>query len=185
MVASLLLAASAWAGDYVIDDSHSAVGFTVKHMMISKVKGQFATYDATIEFDEKKMAFTTLEGEVETGSIDTDNQKRDDHLRSPDFFDSAKFPAMTFKMTKYEGDGDEGKMYGDLTIKGTTKPVVFDVEIGGVANDPWGNTRLGFSMETKINRKDFGLNWNKVLEAGGFMVGEDVKITVDIEGIKM
>ena len=92
---------------------------------------------------------------------------------------------MTFKMTKYEGDGDEGKMYGDLTIKGVTKPVVFEVEIGGVADDPWGNTRLGFSMETKINRKDFGLNWNKVLEAGGFMVGEEVKITVDIEGIKM
>jgi len=173
------------AAEFSIDDSHSQVGFEVKHMMISKVRGQFHEYMADIAYDKKKGVFTSLEGTVSTASIDTDNEKRDNHLKSPDFFDVEKFPEMKFVMTEYKGDKNGGKAKGNLTIKDVTKPVVFDVDIGGIAEDPWGNTRIGFTAQTTIDRKDFGLNWNKVLEAGGFLVGDEIKIVIEIEGIEI
>jgi polyisoprenoid-binding protein YceI len=169
------------AGEYVIDNSHSRVGFTVKHMMISNVKGEFTKYDGDIEFDEKSGIFTLLRGEVDASSIDTGIQKRDDHLRSPDFFDVKKFPAIKFNLISQKGD----KLTADLTIHGVTKRVDFELEMGGIAKDPWGNQRIGFSFTGKINRSDFGLNWNKAIETGGFIVGDQIKLEIDMEGISM
>ncbi len=179
LVASLLSAPLLFGASFELDKAHSSVGFKVKHLMISYTKGSFWDYSGVVDFDKDKMVFNKFEGVVNTDSIDTDNEKRDDHLRSPDFFDVKKFPEMSFKMTKY--DAASGKMYGDMTIKGTTLPVVFEVEMGGVGAAPGGKTKLGFEMSTEINRKDFGLTWNKVLEAGGVAVGDEVKIDIAIE----
>lgn len=173
------------ASSFSLDPSHSHVGFSVKHMMISNVKGEFKEYDGVINFDPKSMSFTKFSGTVDAASVDTGIEKRDDHLKSADFFDVKKYPTITFVMKKYKSEGkDEGEMIGDLTIHGVTKSVKMDVEIGGVAKDPWGNTRLGFSLEGKINREDFGLKWNKVMEAGGLVVGDTIKLNIDIEAIE-
>ena len=172
------------ASDFEIDKTHSQVSFKVKHMMISNVQGTFKAYDADIEFDKKTMQFTSLSAEMETKSVDTGIEKRDNHLRSADFFDATKNPLITFEMTNYKGDKEEGKMDGNLTIRGISKAVTLDVEIGGVIKDPSGLTRLGFVLEGKIKRKDFGLKWNKLLEAGGLAVSETVKLTIEIEAIE-
>lgn len=176
---TLLLTAS----DFEIDKTHSQVSFKVKHMMISNVQGTFKAYDAEIEFDKNTMQFTSLSAEIETKSVDTGIEKRDNHLRSADFFDATKNPLITFEMTSYKGDKEEGKMDGNLTIRGVSKAVTLDVEIGGIIKDPAGLTRLGFVLEGKIKRKDFGLKWNKLLEAGGLAVSETVKLTIEIEAI--
>lgn len=178
---SIALAASLFAGDYVIDNSHSNIGFSVKHLAVSNVKGNFKAYDGNFSFDEKTKQITKLEGVVDVASVDTGIAKRDDHLKNADFFDAAKFPKMSFVMTKFI-PGKKPKVEGKLTIKDVTKPVVFDVEIGGAATDPWGTKKAGFSLSGQINRKDFGLSWNKTMESGGFVVGEDVKLTIDLEG---
>ena len=172
------------ASDFEIDKTHSQVSFKVKHMMISNVQGTFKAYDAEIEFDKKTMQFTSLSAEMETKSVDTGIEKRDNHLRSADFFDATKNPLITFEMTNYKGDKEEGKMDGNLTIRGISKDVTLDVEIGGIIKDPAGLTRLGFVLEGKIKRKDFGLKWNKLLEAGGLAVSETVKLTIEIEAIE-
>ncbi len=172
------------ASDFEIDKTHSQVSFKVKHMMISNVQGTFKEYDAEIEFDKKTMQFTSLSAEMETKSVDTGIEKRDNHLRSADFFDAKKNPVITFEMTSYKGDKEEGKMDGNLTIRGISKPVTLNVEIGGLIKDPAGLTRLGFVLEGKIKRKDFGLKWNKLLEAGGLAVSETVKLTIEIEAIE-
>jgi len=172
------------ASDFEIDKTHSQVSFKVKHMMISNVQGTFKEYDAEIEFDKKTMQFTSLSAEMETKSVDTGIEKRDNHLRSADFFDAKKNPVITFEMTSYKGDKEEGKMDGNLTIRGISKAVTLDVEIGGVIKDPGGLIRLGFVLEGKIKRKDFGLKWNKLLEAGGLAVSETVKLTIEIEAIE-
>jgi len=177
---TLLLTAS----DFEIDKTHSQVSFKVKHMMISNVQGTFKAYDAEIEFDKNTMQFTSLSAEIETKSVDTGIEKRDNHLRSADFFDATKNPLITFEMTSYKGDKEEGKMDGNLTIRGVSKAVTLDVEIGGIIKDPAGLTRLGFVLEGKIKRKDFGLKWNKLLEAGGLAVSETVKLTIEIEAIE-
>lgn len=177
---TLLLTAS----DFEIDKTHSQVSFKVKHMMISNVQGTFKAYDAEIEFDKNTMQFTSLSAEIETKSVDTGIEKRDNHLRSADFFDATKNPLITFEMTSYKGDKEEGKMDGNLTIRGISKAVTLDVEIGGIIKDPAGLTRLGFVLEGKIKRKDFGLKWNKLLEAGGLAVSETVKLTIEIEAIE-
>ncbi len=178
-VAALALTSSiASAAIYKVDTSHSNVGFKVKHMMISNVNGKFAEFDGTFDITDGK--FVSLDGTVKTATIDTDNEKRDGHLRSADFFDAAKYPAITFKMTKQEGD----KVYGNLTIKDVTKPVILDAELSGEAKDPWGNIRSAFVLEGKIDRKDFGLTWNKALEAGGVLVGDTIKIIVEAQGIR-
>jgi polyisoprenoid-binding protein YceI len=168
---------------FTLDPAHSQVGFSVKHMMVSKVPGKFDLYEGEIGFDEKTMQFTKLRGVIDADSINTENERRDKHLRSPDFFEVAKYPEIVFEMTGYKGDAEAGKMEGKLTIRGITKPVTLDVEMGGLVTDPWGNRRIGFSMTGKVNRQDFGLKWNKILETGGFVVGDTVKLQVDIEGI--
>ncbi len=166
------------AGEYKIDHSHSQVGFKVKHMVVSSVPGKFNEYDGTFSVENGKV--TALEGTVKTASIDTDNEKRDNHLRSADFFAVDQYPTMTMKLLSL--DGEDAVV--ELTIRGVTKKVKMELEFGGEVDDPWGNHRAGFELEGKINRKDFGLNWNKVLETGGLVVGDQVKIMVAVEGIE-
>ncbi len=177
---ALAAASSLYAAEYNLDASHSHVSFKIKHLMISNVSGDFGDYSAVIDFDPKTKTLNKLEGTVMVASIDTAIEKRDDHLKSDDFFSADKFPKMTFKMKKIKGD----KLIGDLTIRDVTKEVAFDYELGGVATDPWGNERMGFELSGKINRMDYGLKWNKALEAGGFVVGEEVKLSIGIEAIK-
>ena len=172
------------AAIYDIDASHTNVGFTVKHMMITNVNGNFATYDANIDFDPATKTFKTFSATVETNSINTGIEKRDDHLRSEDFFASEKFPKMTFEMTSYKADGDDGEMKGNLTIRGITKPVTLKVEDIGTIKDFKNQNRVGFSLKGKINRMDYDLKWNKALEAGGVAVSEEVKLIVEVEAIE-
>jgi polyisoprenoid-binding protein YceI len=153
--------------------------------MISNVKGEFTEFDAEIDYDVKAMKFNALEATIETKSVDTGIEKRDNHLRSEDFFEVAKYPKMTFKMTSYEADGDEGTMEGILTIRNVSKKIKLDVLVNGTIKDFAGNTRVGFTLEGKIKRKDFGLTWNQALEFGGFAVGERVKIVVELETLVM
>lgn len=167
-----------------IDTSHSGVHFTVRHMVISKVRGTFGRWQGQLEFDEAAPAKSKVSVRIETASIDTRDEKRDGHLRSPDFFDAEKHPAIAFESTKVEAAGNEYRVTGDLTIHGVTKPVVLQAEYLGAGKDPWGGQRIGFSARTKINRKDFGLNWNQVLEAGGVLVGENIDIELEVEAIK-
>jgi polyisoprenoid-binding protein YceI len=182
--ALLLTFGLANASEYKLDNSHTAVGFSVKHLMITNVKGDFKNYDAKIDFDKATKNFKSFSANVDTASIDTGIEKRDAHLKSEDFFSSEKFPKMTFVMKSYEVDGDEGKMKGDLTIRGITKPVVLEVDDLATIKDFDGNNRIGFSLEGKINRMDYDLKWNKVLETGGVAVGEEVKIIVDVEAVE-
>jgi polyisoprenoid-binding protein YceI len=178
VLATLLIGSSCVsAAVYKVDPSHSTVGFKVKHMMISTVTGKFGNFSGTYDLD--KGVFKSLSGAIKADSIDTGIVKRDDHLRSADFFDVAKFGDITFVMSS----ATKSKMTGNLTIHGITKKVVLDVDMGGVVEDPWGNQRSGFVLNGKINRKDFGLNWNKAIEAGGVVVGDEVKMVVEIEGI--
>ena len=183
-LASLVASSALFAGTYNVDVSHSNVGFTVKHMMITNVKGEFKTYDAQIDFDEATKSFKTFSANVNTASVDTGIEKRDEHLRSDDFFASEKFPKMTFVMKSYQADGNEGKMKGDLTIRGITKPVVLEVEDIASVKDFQGIKRVGFSLKGKINRMDYDLKWNKAIELGGVAVAEEVKIIVDVEAVQ-
>jgi polyisoprenoid-binding protein YceI len=169
--ALLLTGSLLMATEYKVDNAHTNVGFTVKHMMITNVNGNFKTYDANIDFDEATKTFKKFSATVDTKTVDTGIEKRDDHLRSDDFFASEKFPKMTFEMTSYKPDGNDGKMTGNLTIRGVTKTVTLEVEdIASMGN------KIGFVLEGKINRTDFGLKWNKTIELGGVAVGEEVKI---------
>lgn len=180
LLASLLGAATLFAGTYNVDPDHSNVAFKVKHMMISNVKGQFDKFSGSFVYDEKTKTLQSLQGVVDVNSISTDNAKRDAHLKSADFFDVAKYPKMTMTLTKVKGD----YAYVKLTIHGITKDVKMELETSGmVIKDPWGNVRTGLSLSGKVNRKDFGLNWNQLIEAGGVMVGDRVKISVELEGI--
>lgn len=180
VLASMLSVGTLFGGIYNVDVDHSDVAFKVKHMMISNVKGQFNKYSGSFEYDEKTKTLKALNGTVDINSINTDNPKRDAHLKSADFFDVAKYPSMTLKVTKVDGD----TAYTQLTIHGITKDVKMELELSGnVIKDPWGYTRTGLSLSGKINRKDFGLNWNQLIEAGGVMVGDDVKISIELEGI--
>jgi len=174
----LLFVSSLFAGTFNIDQSHSSVGFKVKHMMISNVKGTFDNFTGSFEFDQKTNTLQALEGEVEVASINTANEKRDKHLRADDIFDAAKYPKITFKLEKVEGD----KAYGTFTMKGVTKKIVLDYEAGGVIKNPWGDTVSGFALYGKLNRSDYGITWNKVLEAGGVAVSDEVKLEIEIEG---
>jgi polyisoprenoid-binding protein YceI len=167
-----------------IDASHSQATFAVKHMMISTVKGHFNVLSGSLHIDEQNPANSWVEAQVETASIDTRDAQRDGHLRSPDFFDAEKYPAITFKSTKVEHvEGDEYKVTGDLTIRDVTKPVVLKAEYSGQTKDPWGNTRAGLAATGKIDRTEFGMTFNSVLETGGVMVSNDVKVEIDLEAI--
>lgn len=169
-----------------IDPAHTSAEFKVRHLMISNVKGQFARINGVVKLDEADLTRSQVEASIEAGSINTRNDDRDAHLRSPDFFNVEKFPTLSFASTQIIRKG-EGQLAveGDLTIRGVTRKVVFAVE-GPTqpVKDPWGNTRMGLSATTKINRKDFGLTWNAALEAGGLLVGDDVTITLDVEAVK-
>ena len=178
-LASVLTATALFAGTYNVDASHSNVGFKVKHLMISNVTGKFDKFNGSFEFDEKTNMLKSLKGEAEVASINTENEKRDGHLKSADFFDAANFPKVTFTLDKIDND----KAYGKLTMRGVTKAVELDYENNGTITDPWGNKRVGLELSGKINRKDFGLNWNKTLEAGGVVVDETVKLEIEVEGI--
>ncbi|HVZ83487.1 MAG TPA: YceI family protein [Terracidiphilus sp.] len=177
---------TAAATTWKIDPAHSAAEFKVKHMMISNVKGKFSGISGTLTLDEANPAASTIEATVPVTTLSTGDEQRDGHLKSADFFEADKFPTATFKATAVSRNapGDH-TVSGELTLHGVTRPVVFDVEgPSAPGKDPWGNTRIGLSATTKINRKDFGLTWNAALETGGVLVGEDVTITLDIQFIQ-
>lgn len=179
------LLAQGTAATYDIDAAHSAVTFKVAHMAISKVSGRFEKFSGTIEYTPGETRSWKTEAVIETASVSTGVEARDAHLRGPDFFDAEKFPKMTFKSLKVSGYKNmKGKLHGELTLHGVTRPIVLEVEGGGPAVDPWGNERMAATAVTTINRKDFGLGWNKVLETGGLLVGEKVEITLEIEAVK-
>jgi polyisoprenoid-binding protein YceI len=168
---------------WVLDPSHSELIFKVKHLMISNVKGEFRKFNATVEGEDFSTA--KLSAEVETNSIFTNDDNRDNHLRSGDFFDTENFPTMNFVGKRFKQvDGDEWELTGDLRIRDTTKEVTLKVEFGGINKDPWGNEKAGFSISGKINRKDWGLNWNAALETGGVLVSEDVRISGELQFVK-
>jgi polyisoprenoid-binding protein YceI len=188
VVAALALAALpalAQTSTWKLDSSHAHASFTVRHLVITNVRGEFAKTEGTLTLDEGDVTRSKVEATIDVASLNTREQKRDDHLKSPDFFDVAKFPKMTFRSTKVEKAGDGRlKVTGDLTLKGVTKSVVLDVT--GPTNeikDPWGNARRGIEATTSINRQDFGVSWSKVIEAGP-VVGDQVKIEIDGEFIK-
>ncbi|HWR15015.1 MAG TPA: YceI family protein [Terriglobales bacterium] len=168
-----------------IDPVHSVAEFKVKHMMISNVKGQFTGVSGVLKLDEADITRSSIEASIDAASINTREPQRDAHLKSTDFFDVEKFPTLTFKSTRVSRKDDELAVEGDLTIHGVTRRVVFEVEGPTTpGKDPRGNTRIGLSATTKINRKDYGLTWNAALETGGILVGEDVTITLDVEFVK-
>ena len=167
-----------------IDCVHTSAEFSVRHMMVAKVRGRFGKVEGTINLDEEIPARSTVELVVDVTSIDTGEPERDAHLRSPDFFDTENFPVMTYKSRSIERHGDSYRVVGDLTIRNITREVVLDVKFAGVVTDPYGDVRAGFSVEATINRKDFGLRWNVPLDAGGVMVGDTVTISVEAEAVK-
>ena len=168
-----------------IDPSHSNVGFSVKHLMISTVRGRFANFSGAITLDEANPTRSRLHITADAASIDTRAEQRDGHLKSPDFFDVEKHPTVDFVSKELQGDvGGEFKVRGDLTIRGVTREVVLNATYEGAVKDPWGNERRAFSAKGKVNREDFGLTWNQALETGGFVVSPDVKLEIDAEFIK-
>jgi len=185
-VAVMLVAVPAVADQYAIDAVHSSIGFEIRHLAISKTRGTFGEFEGTFDFVPGKPGDWIVEAVIQAASINTDNEDRDNHLRSEDFLEVAKFPTLTFKSKAVEMESEtEGVLRGELTLHGVTQVVEMDLEFLGAATDPWGNEKAGFTATTKINRKDFGLTWSKTMETGGLVVGEEVKITLDIEGTKV
>jgi polyisoprenoid-binding protein YceI len=173
---------TASAAPWLIDATHTDIEFSVRHLMISNVKGRFSGISGTIDFDPAHPELLVVDVAIPVATIDTHNEQRDGHLRTNDFFAAEQFPNITFKSDRLEGDiKSQFKLSGDLTIRGVTKPVTFDVTAEGSGDDPWGNERLGFSATAEINRMDFGVQYNAALEAGGVVVGEKVKIAVNVE----
>jgi polyisoprenoid-binding protein YceI len=170
---------------WVLDPAHSEIVFKVRHMMISNVKGEFRKFNAEATSDGTHMIGSSVKANIDVSSVFTNADDRDKHLRSADFFDVDNYKELNFSGTSFT-KGNDGKylLKGNLTIKGITKEVVFDVEFGGVNKDPWGNEKAGFSLDGKINRKDWGLNWNAALEAGGVLVGEEVRINAEVQLVK-
>lgn len=170
---------------WVIDASHSVITFSVRHMMISKVRGRFTRFDGTVDFDEQNPTNSKVQVTIDASSIDTRDERRDGHLMSPDFLDVANYPTLTFVSKRVEViDESHGRIIGDLTTRGVTREVTLDVEYNGQSKSPWGTISAGFSATTKINRKDWGLTWNVALETGGVLVGEEVTIEIEIEIVK-
>ncbi len=170
---------------YKIDPAHSDVMFKVKHLMISTATGVFKKFDASLEINEEDFSQAKVTFEADIDSVDTKNEQRDEHLKGEEFFSADKFPKMTFTSTKIESNGDnEYIVTGDLTIRDVTKPVDLKVEYNGSTKDPWGQERMGFEISGKINRKDFGLKWSAVTEAGGLVVADDVKLAMNVEMVK-
>jgi polyisoprenoid-binding protein YceI len=168
-----------------IDPAHTLVEFSAKHMMITTVKGRFTDVEGTIYTDEQNPTKSSVETTIKAASLDTRTDQRDTHLRSGDFLDVEKFPTITFKSTRVEGDKDRFELTGDLTIRGATRPITLDVSFEGRSKDPWGGERAGFTATGKIDRRDFGLTWNVALETGGILVGHDIKIEIDVQAVKV
>ena len=180
---SIAAASPAWAIDYTVDKDHSTISFKVRHLF-SQVQGTFDQFEGAFTYVPDKPEVWKAAATVQAAGINTHVEKRDQHLRSPDFFDVEKYPALTFTSTGLtDVSGTSARLHGDLMIHGVTKPVVFDLQIHGEGKDPWGNQRSGFTATTTINRKDFGLTWNQALESGQLLVGEEVVITLEIEGL--
>ena len=169
-----------------VDNAHTHISFVARHMMITKVRGEFAKYDIVVNYDEEQPARSTVEATIYTDSINTRDERRDGHLRSADFLDAATYPAMTFKSTRVEQLANgHGRLIGDLTIRDVTREVALDVEFYGLAKSPWGTTSAGLCGLTKIDRKDWGLTWNQALETGGWLVGDQNSIEIEVELIKV
>ncbi|RKH21424.1 polyisoprenoid-binding protein [Corallococcus sp. CA047B] len=168
-----------------IDTTHTGIHFSVRHMVVAKVRGSFQKFSGTLTLDEQDPTASSVSVSIEAASIHSGVEQRDNHLRSPDFFDVEKFPAITFQSTKVEkASGDGLRVTGNLTIRGITREVVLEAEQLGVAKDPWGNTKAAFEAKTSINRSDFGLTWNQALEAGGVLVGEKIEIALEVQAAK-
>lgn len=181
----VMMSGSAFAATYKIDGAHSVVGFSVKHLVVSKVKGRFNKFEGSFDFDDKKNEVTKVDVKIDAASIDTNDKKRDEHLSSPDFFDVKKHGQILFKADKATVQKDKTtKVEGFLTIKGVTKPVTLDLTYGGSIVDPSGNTKVGFSLTGKIDRKEFGVSWNKTLDKGGVAVSDEVMLEIEGEAQK-
>jgi polyisoprenoid-binding protein YceI len=167
-----------------IDATHSSINFSIRHMVIAKVKGRFGAFRGSVQLDETDLTSSQVEVEIEASSIDTGVVDRDNHLRSADFFEVERFPKLVFKSKRVQAVGDRYRVVGDLTIRDKTREVVLDTEYGGQAKDPWGNQRVAFTAKASIDRKDFGLAWNQVLEAGGVLVGERIEIELEVQAVK-
>jgi polyisoprenoid-binding protein YceI len=173
------------AGDYKIDPAHSIIGFAVRHLEINWVEGRFKEFEGTIHYDDKDVTQSSVEFSAKVESIDTGVAPRDKHLRTADFFEVEKYPTMTFKSTGVERKGkDSYVLHGDLTLKGVTKPVQLPFRVAGAVRDPWGNTRFGVEAQTKINRRDFGINYGSAFAGGGLDVGNEVTISLQLEASK-
>ncbi len=184
LAAALAVSSASFAASYDIDTAHAAATFSVKHLMVSTVNGNLGDVTGKVELDEKDITKSSVEASIDVAGLNTKQGKRDDHLRSPDFFDVAKFPAITFKSTKIEkGEGQKLKVTGDLTLRGVTKSVTLDGELSKEVANPFSGAKTrGFSAATRLNRKDFGLTWNKPLEAGaGMLVGDEVAVQIEAE----
>ncbi|AKQ65635.1 hypothetical protein A176_002547 [Myxococcus hansupus] len=168
-----------------LDTTHSGIHFSVRHMVIAKVRGSFRKFSGAVSLDEQNVAASSVAVTIETGSVDTGVEQRDNHLRSPDFFDVEKFPSIAFQSTKVEKTSGNGlKVTGNLTIRDVTREVVLEAEQLGVGKDPWGNTKAAFEAKTSVDRRDFGLTWNQALETGGVLVGEKIEIAIEIQAVK-
>jgi polyisoprenoid-binding protein YceI len=168
-----------------LDPTHTLVEFSAKHLMITTVKGRIADVEGVINIDERNPANSSVEATLKGASLDTRTEQRDQHLRSADFLHVEKYPEITFRGTRIEGGRDEFKLTGDLTIRDVTRPITLDVRFEGQTKDPWGGERIGFSANGKIDRRDFGLVWNQLMETGGVAVGNDIKIAIEVEAIKI
>lgn len=183
LAAGIIFCPSVWAATYKLDPDHTTVEFTIRHLF-TKVRGTFNTFEGAFEYEPGKPQSWKADATIQTASIDTRVEQRDNHLRSKDFFEVETYPTLTFKSTEVTDVTQDGaKLHGLLTIHGVEKPVVLDVTVHGVAKDPWGNVLAGATATTRINRKEFGLTWNKTLETGQVLVGEEVEITIEAEGI--
>lgn len=167
-----------------VDPDHSIIEFRVAHMVVSKTAGRFMDYSGFVEMDPEAGTFKAIEAMIRTASVNTNQEKRDAHLRNPDFLDADRFPTMTYSMKSYKQEGDAYAAVGELTLRGVTKEIVLVGHFNGVTKDPWGNLRAGFTGEGTLNRKDFGMVWNKTLDSGGLVVGDQVHIRLDVECIK-
>lgn len=183
LAASFLTAAAATAATYTIDAAHSSVGFKVRHMMVSKVTGSFGEFSGTVEYVEGQPAQWAAAATIKSASVNTNDVKRDGHLRNADFFDAEKYPEITFASTGVSKKGDGWVLAGDLTMHGVTKPVALDLEFNGAITDPWGNDRIGFSARGKLDRRDYGITYNTVLDKGGVAVSDEVELLLEIEAI--
>lgn len=169
---------------WIIDPAHTNVEFSAKHLMITTVRGRISDVEGTIIADEQNPANSKVDVTLKAATIDTRIEQRDQHLRSADFLDVENFPTITFRSKRIDGSREEFKLYGDLTIRGTTREIVLDVTFEGKQKDPWGGERVGFTAKGKLDRREFGLTWNQALEAGGVVVGNEIRVTIDIEAVR-